>query len=132
MKVCPILAALAVAILPPNARLYDPVLGRFLSPDPMKNAVTIGNFIVGQKDLVPDPNNSTFQHEYGHYIQSQAYGLFYISDIAIPSLMSVKKKYHGIQWYEREANILSYPYFTTLKRTFEWDHKRNPFSTNSY
>jgi len=87
----------------------------------MKNAVTLGNFIVGQEDLAPDPNNVTFQHEYGHYIQSQIYGLFYLIDIGLESIGTVNTDKHRYMWYEREANSFSFEYFTRLGIKFDWN-----------
>lgn len=95
----------------------------------MKNAVTIGNFIVGQPDLEPDPNNSTFQHEYGHYIQSQKLGPLYLLMVGIPSAINVKwGKDHEYQPYEIGANWHAYRYFSSLGINFKWDTLKNPFS----
>jgi RHS repeat-associated protein len=44
-------------------------------------AVTQGNFIVGDESIQADANNSLFQHEYGHYIQSQRIGLVFIAEL---------------------------------------------------
>ena len=37
-------------------------------------AFTSGSFIMGSRELEANPHNSLFQHEYGHYLQSQAFG----------------------------------------------------------
>ncbi|MCM1504434.1 MAG: hypothetical protein NC127_04490 [Muribaculum sp.] len=95
----------------------------------MDSAVTIGNFIVGQKDLVPDPNNSTFQHEYGHYIQSQEMGPLYLLKVGIPSAINVKwGKDHEYQSYEVDANRRAFRYFLSLGINFKWYTVKNPFS----
>src|SRR5690606_29462459 len=54
----------------------------------MQTGLTLGSYINGNNTLRADPNNSLFQHEYGHYIQSQNFGLFYLSKVGIPSLLS--------------------------------------------
>ena len=53
-----------------------------------QKAVTLSSFIIGDRTISADPNNSVFQHEYGHYLQSQSMGWGYLSRIGIPSLMS--------------------------------------------
>ena len=40
-------------------------------------ALTQGNYIIGDASIAPDANNPLFQHEYGHYIQSQSMGPAY-------------------------------------------------------
>ena len=51
-------------------------------------AFTLGCFIIGASNVEALPDNAPFQHEYGHYLQSQLFGPLYISMIAIPSLYS--------------------------------------------
>ena len=62
--------------------LYQPHWGAFTS----------GSFINGERGLYADPNNTLFQHEYGHYLQSQSMGWGYLPRVGIPSLMSAMKK----------------------------------------
>ena len=58
-------------------------------------------------------------HEYGHYIDSQTFGLTYMLNIAIPSFfsaMSNKKEddglyKHNYRWYEMNANKNTNKYF---------------------
>ncbi|MBE8723073.1 hypothetical protein [Sphingobacterium pedocola] len=50
--------------------------------------ITLGNFVIGERDLQAEPGNSLFQHEYGHYLQSQASGVFYLPRYGVPSLFS--------------------------------------------
>lgn len=47
---------------------------------------TLGSYIMGDRSLYADPSNTLFQHEYGHYLQSQASGPLYLGKYAIPSL----------------------------------------------
>lgn len=77
-----------------------------------KKAVTLGSFIVGDHSISADPNNSLFQHEYGHYLQSQSMGWAYLSRIGIPSLMSADGSgNHSFQVHEQDANARAFMYF---------------------
>ena len=78
------------------------------------------NLILASGNLSPGPDNSIFQHEYGHYIQSQAYGLFYLIDIGLESIQTVNSDKHRFMWYEREANSFSFEYFNRLGIDFIW------------
>ena len=80
--------------------------------------VTLGSYIIGEKGLHADPYDTLFQHEYGHYLQSQSSGLFYLQRYGMPSLFdclrseaskNIKKHvYHSV---EQDANIRAYQYF---------------------
>jgi RHS repeat-associated protein len=80
-------------------------------------AITMGSFINGGRDLKADPHNSLFQHEYGHYIQSQRTGWGYLFSHGIPSLKSAIKAgkdpnhIHNDFWAEQDANKKGYEYF---------------------
>lgn len=76
-------------------------------------AVTLGSYIMGSRAIAADPNNSLFQHEYGHYLQSQSMGLGYLSRAGIPSLMSANKNdgNHKFQPSEQDANRRAFMYF---------------------
>ena len=95
-------------------------------------AVTLGSFINGDKDLEASPYNSLFQHEYGHYIQSQKYGIFYLSRYGIPSglncidwLRGDKKHYDHPA--EQDANIRALEYFNKhIDGYTDWDFEQNP------
>ena len=77
-------------------------------------AFTLGSFINGARDLHADPNNWLFQHEYGHYLQSQSVGPFYLQRYGTPSLLDAasksKHKYHAV---EQDANIRALKYFSS-------------------
>ncbi|MDR0603001.1 MAG: hypothetical protein LBG80_01690, partial [Bacteroidales bacterium] len=77
------------------------------------SAVTISSYIMGDKNTIKaDPNNSLFQHEYGHYLQSQAMGPTYLSRVAIPSLFGAAgNNEHDFQVYEQDANLRAFTYF---------------------
>lgn len=81
-------------------------------------AVTLGNYISGGSNLKADPTNSLFQHEYGHYIQSQRMGLGYLFEVGLPSIKSAansKQGEHKLKWFELDANEKSLEY---LKKYF--------------
>ncbi|MDR0939582.1 MAG: hypothetical protein LBN29_09605, partial [Mediterranea sp.] len=72
-----------------------------------------GGFINGPATLKADPNNSLFQHEYGHYLQSQAMGWAYLSRVGIPSFISASKEddMHDFSATEQDANRRAFTYF---------------------
>ena len=67
----------------------------------------------GNRGLYADPHNRLFQHEYGHYLQSQSMGPAFIPRVAIPSLMSTMydDKSHAFQPFEQDANRRAFLYF---------------------
>ena len=94
--------------------------------------VTQGNFIIGDRDIEADANNPLFQHEYGHYIQSQSMGWAYYPRVGMPSLFS--KKYdradlnsrHNYNPVEQDANVRAIQYFHDNVDDFTWDFNKNP------
>ncbi|MGV8091909.1 MAG: RHS repeat domain-containing protein [Mangrovibacterium sp.] len=95
--------------------------------------VTMGSYIIGNNEIKADPNNWLFQHEYGHYLQSQASGWAYLPRYAIPSLIDKKQikgkpwTYHDYNPVEQDANARSIQYFYKREgESFEWDFKKNP------
>jgi hypothetical protein len=62
-------------------------------------------------------SNPMYMHEYGHTIDSRAYGLSYLFAIGIPSAKSVKKDQknntdnHDNFWTEKRANKRAARYF---------------------
>lgn len=100
-------------------------------------AFTLGNFILGGSDISADPKNSLFQHEYGHYLQSQESGPIYLFRYAIPSLISASKTEekhpnhnHNFFWTELDANQRAVRYFERKVSDFDidndWDIDRHP------
>ncbi len=82
-------------------------------------AFTLGNFITGGRRLRADPNNSVFQHEYGHYLQSQSMGWAYTWRVGIPSLISAKfNKRHDYASFEMDANYRAFKYFNKNVKGF--------------
>ena len=86
-------------------------------------AVTQGSYIVGDSDLEADPSNALFQHEYGHYIQSQTYGYLYYGKFGIPSAMS--KDPHDSHPVEQDANIRALKYYNENGLDSIWNDSEN-------
>ena len=91
-------------------------------------AVTLGSYINGDNNLKADPNNYLFQHEYGHYNQSQNFGISYLSRYGIPSGLNCmghkKHKYHPA---EQDANIRAFKYFNKYIDNYTgWKFGVNP------
>lgn len=79
---------------------------------------TIGSYINGNLTIEADANNPLFQHEYGHYIQSQKAGLFYLQRYAIPSLLSHEPyNHHPV---EQDANARAFQYFSKHVEEFNY------------
>ena len=81
-------------------------------------AFTLSNYIVGDSIIEAADNNKLFQHEYGHYLQSQELGPLYLSKVAIPSSLSnsVYGTSHDYNPVEQEANKLAFMYFYKYNR----------------
>jgi hypothetical protein len=96
-------------------------------------AVTMGSYITGGRNLTADPNTSLFQHEYGHYIQSQRVGWGYLVSHGIPSLRSAAKDEpnydHDDFWTEQDANKKAYEYFySKMDNDLNWHFVNNPIN----
>jgi RHS repeat-associated protein len=91
-------------------------------------AVTLGSFINGGRRLEADPNNTLFQHEYGHYLQSQASGPFYLQRYGIPSLLSSGD--HDLHPVEQDANKRALRYLNEREGegNFDWNEPSNPIT----
>ena len=77
-------------------------------------AVTLGSFIMGDCDIEAKDDDELFQHEFGHYLQSQSHGLLWTFDYGIPSLIdSMINDYdkHNEFYTEQDANARSLRYF---------------------
>lgn len=56
--------------------------------------------------------NSLFQHEYGHYLQSQSLGLGYLIRVGVPSFLQASfGGNHDFMNYEQDANMRAFRYF---------------------
>lgn len=103
----------------------------------MGSAVTLGCYINGSGGLSANPNNTTFQHEYGHYLQSQKMGIAYLNRVGIPSLFSNHN--HDFHPVEQDANRRAFLYFNEHVEGFYktkenmwneggWNFKENPLN----
>jgi RHS repeat-associated protein len=100
--------------------------------------VTQGSYIVGDASIEADPNNPLFQHEYGHYIQSQSMGFAYYGRVGIPSILS--KGDHDFHPAEQDANRRAFLYFNKNVEGFQndvvlndkkgWNFSYNPLDVN--
>ena len=80
-----------------------------------------------------DPENALFQHEYGHYLQSQKIGINYIWKVAVPSFLSAlrdrsrskENKRHKYTSTEQDANSRAIKYFYK-RNVLNWNFKQNP------
>lgn len=110
-------------------------------------AVTLGSYLVANRRMVADADNTVFQHEFGHYLQSQAMGIAYFGRIGIPSLRSEHGEYkkfypsHDYHPAEQDANRRAFLYFNKRVPLFQddtlaasnhslrnkgWDFNNNP------
>ena len=104
-------------------------------------AVAQGSYIVGDSDLDANPHNPLFQHEYGHYLQSQSMGLAYYPRVGIPSIRS--QGIHDFHPVEQDANRRAFLCFNENVEGFQddtqlanndpnnnrgWDFYRNPLN----
>ncbi|MCR5017299.1 MAG: hypothetical protein K6A64_00695 [Bacteroidales bacterium] len=94
-------------------------------------AFTLGSFITGGNELHASNSNELFQHEYGHYLQSQALGPMYLSKVAIPSAFSKNTLMspHNSNPAEQDANIRAFNYF---KKYYPGDFDKYDPSTGQY
>ena len=85
---------------------------------------------MGSNGIYANPNNQLFQHEYGHYLQSQASGPTYLFKYALPSFIDTwKGDYwtHTEHWAEQDANRRAWNYFDSKNLPdFKWNSSLNP------
>ena len=95
-------------------------------------AFTVGSFINGDGSIRPDPYNPLFQHEYGHYLQSQIFGPGFLPLIAIPSLINAafnNQDVHKLAWYEEDANARAITFWKSTIPNYDmsqWDPSNSP------
>lgn len=111
-----------------NVRYFDgATVVRHYRSSPL--GITLGSYINGDNSIRPDPSNALFQHEYGHYLQSQASGFLYLPKFAVPSLLSKNKpgSPHSFNPVEQDANTRAIEYFhDRTNGNFTWDFQENP------
>ncbi|MDR1543945.1 MAG: RHS repeat-associated core domain-containing protein [Prevotellaceae bacterium] len=99
-----------------------------------RNGVSIGNYIninirdeiMGSFDehVLSDP---LFMHEYGHTIDSRAFGLSYLFAIGIPSIISAGGSGdHSTYWTEKRANKRAKKYFERYYG-IDWNIATSPY-----
>ncbi len=96
-------------------------------------AVTFGPYIMGNRGIQADPYDALFQHEYGHYLQSQATGPLYLQRYGISSAFSGGPFGNGNHSYhpaEQDANARALKYFNKYEDNFlannGWNFDSNP------
>lgn len=105
--------------------------------------ITLGSFInINDKGPMPRDDSGHFapqkdplyMHEYGHYLQSQEYGLGYLFSVGVQSLISAATSEqlttapfstHANKWFERSANRKAKEYFGE-KYGVDWNTKYVP------
>lgn len=97
--------------------------------------VSLGSYILAKEVIKPDPDNKMFQHEYGHYLQSQRMGIAYLIRVGLPAILS--KGDHDRHPVEVSCNAEACAYFHTKYPDFEnnskyadtlgWNYYFNPF-----
>lgn len=95
---------------------------------------------INSKNVVADPyTDELFRHEYGHVLQSMLVGPYYITRVAIPSLVGVGLDRLGVndhsrEWYETQANRMAHRYFRNHEpgalSTLPWDDSSYPREYN--
>lgn len=95
--------------------------------------ITLGSYINGQRGIKADPSNWLFQHEYGHYLQSQASGWAYLPRYGLPSAFSKENASfgpeddHDYNPVEQDANARAIAYFSEREGLdFKWNFNKNP------
>lgn len=100
-------------------------------------AIAQGSFVIGDNRIEANPHNWLFQHEYGHYIQSQSMGWAYYSRVGIPSSRSTG--IHDFHPVEQDANRRAFLYFHKNIEGFYdvnpddnkgWNFFKNPLDMN--
>lgn len=79
-----------------------------------KGALTIGQYIFGPDNFEANWQDHLFVHEYGHYIQSNWFGPFYLPVVGSTSLASAAglgKPAHQDRWFEVQASRMAANYF---------------------
>jgi RHS repeat-associated protein len=99
------------------------------SQDENWGGVAQGSFIVGDPRIEANAHNHLFQHEYGHYLQSQEMGWGYYNRVGIPSIMSGGRYgddengigRHDFHPVEQDANRRAFLYFNNEVDGFKND-----------
>ncbi|GHT32430.1 hypothetical protein FACS189434_04170 [Bacteroidia bacterium] len=100
-------------------------------------AFTLSSFVYGQRGLQANPDNSLFQHEYGHYLQSQKAGPTYFMKYAYPSIISAATdeklgNNHNYFFSEQDANVRAFKYFSKNVEGFNDPGDNNAYSNGRW
>ncbi len=97
--------------------------------------VSLGSYILADERIKATPFNKLYQHEYGHYLQSQRMGWAYLIRVGLPAIMS--KGDHDKHPVEVSCNAEACLYFHQYFPNFEengnytdtigWNYRFNPF-----
>lgn len=100
-----------------------------------RNGISLGSFIninirnqynADGKGLFGE--DGLYMHEFGHYLQSQIYGVSYLPVIGLFSLTSAGSANHNYKWYETDANKRAFRYLNKYyEGEFNWNFNRYPF-----
>jgi RHS repeat-associated protein len=104
-------------------------------------AMTVGNFVIGDRTIEANPYNPLFQHEFGHVLQSREMHWGYLSTVAIPSLLSkngddfkIPYREHGFHPVEQDANRRAFLHFNSKEEGFYekngWANSENKFDVD--
>ena len=96
---------------------------------------TFGSYILGDNSIEARDDNDLFQHEFGHYLQSQEFGLLWLFGFAVESgISAIANDYyrHNAFYTEQDANARSLKYFVkyygeSYAQTI-WDFGSNPIT----
>ncbi len=92
-------------------------------------AFTLGSYITGDNDLIASDFNRLFQHEFGHYLQSQAFGPLWSFVFGVESVYSAIKNSpgkHKLFYTEQDANARSFLYYRKYYPDIKWSFEDNP------
>jgi len=109
-----------------NDNIQRDQYGNEISGGQCGSAFTLGSFINGPSEMLASPNDPTFVHEYGRYLQSQAEGPAYLFYTAIPNLVwggndddtSYDANARALIYFNKHYGTMTYG--TTLGN-FSWD-----------
>lgn len=100
--------------------------------------LTLGPYI-NSKNVRASPEDPLFRHEYGHVLQSKLMGPMYLTSVGLPSLVGGALDMMGLndhdrEWYETQANRMSYNYFNKFEPTsinkVPWNSQEYPTKYN--
>ncbi len=99
--------------------------------------ISVGCYIFQCKGYRAQPNDKLFQHEYGHYLQSQYSGIFYLPLWGLPSLWSAFRKNHDHNTFsiEQDCNVRAFRYFNQYiwkGQDLAWDFRFNPIQNHDF